>query len=174
MTDFKTYYNNKFREDINQFFSTIPDNSKYHEDPQNKQILSIQYQRLTPAFDHLNFLNDSSKELFAIALFFTVLADMVCFSHFNINYTKFQNLTRYPKFIGNCPSLCNYHLHPREIFLAMNKERSINQNHLLFYEKFDNAVETMKEETIIFFNQYMKEVDGEYFWVCCKNEFPFK
>ncbi|MCZ2129795.1 MAG: hypothetical protein LC109_05945 [Bacteroidia bacterium] len=58
MTDFKTYYNSRFREDINRFFSTIPDASRFHEDTENKQTFSIQYERLTPAFDHFNFLDN--------------------------------------------------------------------------------------------------------------------
>ena len=41
MTDFKSYYHTKFRNDINRFFSTIPDASKFHEDTQNKQTFSI-------------------------------------------------------------------------------------------------------------------------------------
>jgi hypothetical protein len=64
MTDFKTYYNSNFRDDLNRFFSTIPDESKFHEDNQNKQTFSIQYERLTPAFDHLNFLDKERKEYF--------------------------------------------------------------------------------------------------------------
>jgi len=66
MTDFKTYYNSNFRDDLNRFFSTIPDESKFHEDNQNKQTFSIQYERLTPAFDHLNFLDKDRKEYFAV------------------------------------------------------------------------------------------------------------
>ncbi|MGI6410687.1 MAG: hypothetical protein ACOX0V_05540 [Bacteroidales bacterium] len=45
MTDFKTYYNSRFRDDINRFFSTIPDASRFHEDTENKQTFSIQYER---------------------------------------------------------------------------------------------------------------------------------
>ena len=56
MTDFQIYYNSKFRDDINRFFSSIPDASKFHEDTENKQFFSIQYERLTPSFDHLDFL----------------------------------------------------------------------------------------------------------------------
>jgi hypothetical protein len=48
MTDFKTYYNSQFRQDINRFFSTIPDDSRFHEDKDQKQIFSIQHERLTP------------------------------------------------------------------------------------------------------------------------------
>ena len=174
MTDFKTYYNSKFREDINQFFSTIPDESRFHEDNQNKQTYSIQYERLTPSKNHLDFLSKEEKEFFGVALFFTILTDMVCFSHFKPSYRAFQNLTRYPKFIGNCPGGCHYHFHPNDIFWAMNKGRQASEEHLLFYDKFLEAVETMKYETIIFFKEHLETIEGEIFWAKCKNEFPYK
>lgn len=174
MTDFKTYYNSKFRDDINRFFSTIPDASRFHEDSENKQTFSIQYERLTPAFDHLNFLDKDGKELFAVALFLTVLTDMVCFSHFKTHYNKFRSLTRYPKFIGNCPSGCNFHYHPSDIFFAMNKGRSASEQHLVFYDKFLGAIETMKEEMIKFFKEHLPEVNGVTFWEKYQKEFPYR
>ena len=173
MTDFKTYYNSKFRDDLNQFFASIPDASKFHEDTENKQIFSIQYERLTPKFDHLNFLDKNGKENFAIALFLTVLTDMVCYSHFKLHYSKFKNLTRYPKFIGNCLAGCRYHYHPSDIFFAMNKGLSKTAQHLVFCDKFLGATETMNGEIINFFSQYLTEVNGETFWEKCKNEFPY-
>jgi len=174
MTDFKTYGNSKFRDDINRFFSTIPDSSKFHEDNQSKQTFSIQYERRTPAFEHLDFSDKEGKELFATALFLTVLTDMVCFTHFNSHYNKFRNLTRYPKFIGNCPGGCNYHYHPSDIFFAMNKGRSATERHLVFYDKFLRALETMKEEIISFFEEYLPEVSAEAFWEKCQREFPYR
>lgn len=174
MNDFKTYYNSKFRDDLNQFFSSIPDASKFHEDAENRQIYSIQYERLTPSFDHLDFLDKDGKQNFAIALFLTILTKMVYFSHFKPHYSKFRNLTRYPKFIGNCPGGCRYHYHPRDIFFAMNRGRSKTEQHLVFYDKFLGATETMKEEIINFFSQYLTEVNGEIFWDKCQKEFPYR
>lgn len=174
MTDFKTYYNSKFRDDINMFFSTIPDESRFHEDKEQKQIFSIQHERLTPQKNHLDFLDKESKEYFGVGLFFTVLTDMVCYTHFKDNYDKFQRLTRYPKLIGNCLSWCHYHLHPRDIFYAMNQGRKATEPHLLFIDKFSEAIEIMKKETIDFFKEHLNEIDGETFWSKCKNEFPYK
>lgn len=173
MANFKTYYHTKFPDDINRFFSTIPDASKFHEDKQNKQTFSIQYERLTPAFEHLNFLEKEDKEYFAVALFLTVLTDMVCFTHFKEHYTKFESLTRYPKFIGNCPSGCNYHFHPSNIFIAINKGRSAKVQHLVFYDKFKQAEESMKEVIVNFFDQNLNGIDGEFFWEKCHKEFPY-
>lgn len=174
MSDFKTYYNSKLRDDINIFFSTIPDESRFHEDKVQKQIFSIQHERLTPQKNHLDFLDKESKEFFGVALFFTVLIDMVCYTYYKDNYAKFQRLTRYPKLIGNCLSWCRYHLHPRDIFYAMNQGRKPSEPHLIFVDKFSGAIETMKKETIDFFKEYLDDIDGETFWVKCINEFPYK
>lgn len=174
MTDFKTYYNSRFRMDINQFFSTIPDDSKFHEDKEKKQIFSIQHERLTPSKNHLDFLNKDGQEYFGVALFFTVLTDMVCYTHYKYHYPKFSGLTRYPKFIGNCLSWCRYHLHPREIFYAMNQNRPVTEPQLLFIDKFFDAIETMKEETTSFCDLHLTEINGSDFWEKCKNEFPYK
>jgi hypothetical protein len=174
MINFNTYYNSNFRQDINKFFSTIPDDSKFHQDKERKEIFAIQHERLTPRHIHLDFLDKPSKELFGIALFFTVLVDMVCFTYYKENYVKFQQLTRYPKFIGNCLSTCRYHLHPREIFNAMNQGRTTTETQLLFIDKFGDAIEVMKRETADFFHQYLTEVNGEEFWERCERELPFK
>jgi len=172
--DFRRYYSSKFREDLNMFFSTIPDESKFHEDKQNKLIFSIQYERLTPAFDHLDFLEKEAKEYFGVALFFTVLSDMVCFTHFKIHYKKFRILTKYPKFIGNCPSDCHVHYHPIEIFIALNKACSYKKTHLNFFDKLSEAIDTMHKETNSFLTEHMSEIEGEIFWSKCKKEFPRK
>jgi hypothetical protein len=173
MIDFKTYYSSKFRQDINQFFSTIPDDSRFHEDKDKKQIFSIQYERLTTSKNHLDFLSKEEKEYFGVALFFTVLTDMVCYSYYKDNYEKFQSLTRYPKLIGNCLSWCHYHIHPREIFHAMNQERNPSEAQLLFIDKFSDAIDTMKKEIVKFFKEHLSEINGEIFWENCEREFPF-
>lgn len=174
MADFKTYYNSEFRKDINMFFSTVPDESKFHEDTENKQVFSIQHEKLTPNKNHLDFLDAEQKEYFAVALFFTVLIDMVFYTYYKNEYTKFNNLTKYPKLIGNCLSWCRFHLHPREIFNAMNHGKRANEKHLIFIEKFNQAIEPMKIETLNFINQHLTEIDANEFWRKCKNEFPYK
>lgn len=174
MNNYQKYYTSKFRKDINQFFSTIPDKSKFHEDLNNKSTFSIQYERLTPQLNHLDFLDKEEKEYFGVALFYTVLVDMVCFSHFKQYYERFKKLTMYPKFIGNCPGGCLYHFHPRDIFLAMNKGRILSEQYLEFFKKFLEAEEPMKEEVMSFFNEYMSEIDGVEFWEKCQKEFPFR
>ncbi len=179
MINFTKYYRTEFREDINKFFSTIPDESRFHEDIQTKKTFAIQYERLTIDFDHLKFLTMDDKVNFGVALFFTVLIDMICYSHFKLHYEKFRKITLYPKFIGNCPGGCHYHFHPNDIFTAMNCSRKkpieiLSKERLEFSNKFDEAIPMMEQETKSLFTELLPEIDGQQFWIKCKAEFPYK
>ena len=122
MSNFEKYYNGQFRNDLQRFFATIPDGSKFHDSPEAKTTFTIQLDRLTQNLDHLDFFaDDNDRVKFGVSLFFTVLVDVVFFSHYKQDYLAFRRLTLYPKFIGNCPGGCHYHLHPGDIFFAMCK-----------------------------------------------------
>ena len=179
MREYESYYNNRFRQDLNKFFSSIPDDSRFHEDREHKQIFSVQYHCLTMDSGHLNFLSKSEKEYFGVALYFTVLVDMVCYSDFNQFYNEFQKLTRYPKFIGNCLSACRIHFHPSEIFDAMNSRAPLTNednvsSKLVFKDVFLEAIPIMKWETLDFFSNHLKEIDGCVFWERCEEEFLYR
>lgn len=125
MDSFSKYYKEKFRNDIHHFFSSVPESSKHHDNIDDKTIFTIQLERLTKDFDHLQFLLPPDKLNFAVALFFTVLVDEVCYSYYRNHYSDFRALTLYPKFIGNCPGGCRYHLHPVNIFSAICYSRKL-------------------------------------------------
>jgi len=177
-TSFATYYKTKFKKDLNRFFETIPDQSKFHEDPQNKEEFSIQFERLARDFDYLNFLSKDEKINFGVALFFTVLIDMVCYTHFKEHYNKFRKLTRYPKLIGSCPGGCYHHFPPDYIFRAMNHTSARVGEHILasdrldFSGKFQEAIVIMEKETKDFFAEYLTEIDEQKFWISAKQNFP--
>lgn len=155
-----------------RFFSDIPEESKFHDDPVNKSIYTIQYPRLTPRERRLQFLNKKEKELFGVALYFTVLTDMVCYTYFSGRYQTFQRLTRYPKFIGNCLSTCRYHYHPERIFRALNEGlRKESDRMLRFDEIFSEAKVVIEKEVRDFFYNHMPGVDAELFWNKCVAEF---
>jgi hypothetical protein len=176
VNNFDRYYNTQFRGDIQKFFSTIPDESRFHEDKEHKQIFSIQYGRLTREYNHLNFLTTNQDKVnFAVALFFTVLVDEVCYTYYRANYDTFQKLTRYPKFIGNCLTMCRYHLPPSDIFIAMNKDKDgSSSDYLVFYDTFFEAIPVMERETKDFLQKYMSDVSGKEFWDKCEAEFPYR
>ena len=174
MNEFEKYYNEKFRQDIQTFFSKIPERSKHTFD--NRKIFSVQYQTLTKDFDYLDFLNKEMKAYFGTALFFTVLVDQVCYSHYQDYYDKFQNLTRYPKFVGNSPSTDRTNFPPSDIFSAFNysrdKETMFNTENVEFWTAFNQAKPIMKKETVEFFEKHLSQIDGQEFWSKCERELP--
>lgn len=176
MTEFETYYTTKFRQDILIFFSTIPERSKHTFSMGDRSAFTIQYQTLTKDFNHLDFLDIKEKAFFGTALFFTVLVDQVCFSHFPQHYIKFRKLTLYPKFVGNSPSTDQTNFCPSEIFAAFNYSRDDKKKNetprIEFWEVFNNALPVMEKETTDFFKKHLTEIGGQSFWDLCKREFP--
>ncbi|WP_431107187.1 hypothetical protein [Winogradskyella poriferorum] len=175
MNEFDKYYNGMFRQDIQTFFSKIPERSKHTFD--DRKIFTVQYQTLTKDFDCLDFLDKEMKAFFGTALFFTVLVDQVCYSHYQDYYNKFQKLTRYPKFVGNSPSTDRTNFPPIDIFSAFNysrdKEKMFNTENVEFWAVFNKAKPVMKKDTINFFKTHMNEIDGEEFWKKCEQELPY-
>ncbi|MEZ5013593.1 MAG: hypothetical protein R2794_04815 [Chitinophagales bacterium] len=175
MNEFDKYYNGQFRQDIQTFFSKIPERSKHTFD--DRKIFTVQYQTLTKDFDYLDFLDNERKAYFGTALFFTVLVDQVCYSHYNDYYDKFENLTRYPKFVGNSPSTDRTNFPPRDIFNAFNysrdKEKMFDSENVEFWKPFNEAKPVIKNETVYFFKNHLSDIDGEEFWNRCEQELPF-
>ena len=179
MKDFRIYYNEHFRSHLQQFFASIPESSRHH-DKYDPDTYYIQYERLSRDFKHLDFLFDKEDKInFGVALFLTVLADEVCYTHFKPFYSEFKSVTNYPKFIGNCPGGCHYHFHPSDIFGALNYSRNKNNGissmaYLNFRDVFIQAIPAMEEEIMSFFSEHMCNIDGSIFWQKCYNELPFK
>ena len=163
--EFEQYYNTLFRTHFNQFVSQIPDESKYHDDSTRKEIITIQRERLTKKYDYLNFLSKQEYVKFITALFYTILVDMVCYKHHKTYYEKFQSLTKYPKFIGDCPGGCRFHFEPYRLFDVINYK--IDHKRSLM-----EAAPTMQNEILSFFRDYLPEIDGELFWNQCKQNIP--
>lgn len=174
MNNFATYYNNQFRQDIQQFFSKIPNRSKHSFD--DNSIFTVQYQALTKDFDYLNFLDENQKAYFGTALFFTVLIDQVCYTHFRQYYNRFHELTRYPKFVGNSPSTDRTNFPLRDIFGAFNysrdKERTFNTPNIEFWHAYSEAKSAMEKEIKDFCINHLIEIDGQQFWNKCLVELP--
>ena len=165
MQDFKTYYLNNFQGDLLKFFESIAEDSKFHEDRERKRIYSIQYSRLKPEEGYLDFLNTEEKSLFGVSLFYTVLVDMVCYTHFKNHYSEFQSLTYYPKFIGDCPGACYLHFHPRGIFEAMNYQVDrFDECWINFSIVLQESESLIKDDIQDFFDKHVKEIDGKAFW----------
>ena len=176
--NYNKYYNDKFRIDIQKFLMSIPEESRHHHDRDDKTTFTIQYEKLTQDFDHLSFLTKQEKIFFGISLFFTVLVDQVCYTHYKKEYDKFKQLTQYPKFIGDCLTMCNYHFHPHQIFSAMNyskrKKLDINSHYDIDFSKvFIEATPIMEKEIKDFFRVHKIVINENEFWIKCKNEFLY-
>ena len=173
--DFDKYYNEQFRQDIQTFFSKIPDRSKHTFE--DRDIFTIQYQTLTKDFNYLDFLNLNQKAYFGTALFFTILVDQVCYTHFRQYYDKFQRLTLFPKFVGNGPSWDRTNFPPRDIFGAFNysrdKDKMINTQNVDFWQVYNEAKSVMEREIKDFFIKHLCEIDGQLFWDKCITELPY-
>lgn len=174
MNGFETYYKNRFQHDIRTFFSTVPEHSKHTFD--DKTIFTIQYQTLTKDFEHLNFLTNKEKSYFGTALFFTVLIDQVCYSHFRDVYETFRRLTLYPKLVGNSPSTDRTNLHPSNIFSALNyfrdERKKREADRIIIEAVFNESISVMEKETMEFLRQHFPEINAQDFWERCKSNFP--
>ncbi len=163
--EFEQYYNSLYRTHYSQFISQIPDESRYHNDLERKEIITIQRSRLSNKYTYLDFLKGEEYNHFIIALYYSVLVDMVFFTYYPQNYQQFQSLTKYPKFIGDCLSTCRFHLEPNEIFKIIRHKIDYKKNLSL-------AIPVMKTEVLNFFRDYLPEIDGEIFWNKCKENLP--
>lgn len=112
--------------------------------------------------------------LFAAGLFLTVLADQVCYTHFQPQYEGFRRLTLYPKWRGDCPGACNYQIHPRHVFLTIGRRPSEHPSwEQLRYSLFpDDLLSTMESEVMSFVRSYIPDVSPEAFWQLCGAEIP--
>ncbi len=163
--EFEQYYKSRFKNHYGKFISQIPDESKYHDDRERKEIITIQRSRLSNKYTYLNFLVREEYKHFIIALYYSILVDMVFFTYYREDYHKFQSLTGYPKFIGDCLNTCRFHLEPNAIF-------NVIQIKFNFRERIIKAAPLMQNEVLCFLKDYLPEIDGSVFWNRCKENFP--
>src|SRR5262249_26440372 len=115
-------------------------------------------------------LESERLSLFATALFFTVLVDQVCYTHFKVIYPEFQNLTRYPKFRGDCPVMCCHHIHPTFIFKAIGAAPGPRYDRAQQAKLLDEATQVMHAQVLDFFSTHLRSIDGEHVWRECVKE----
>jgi hypothetical protein len=171
MNEFQKYYVSQFKNDLNKFFSLIPNESKFHDDIEKKETYSIQIDKLKPQSGYLDFLSTNDKEYFILSLYFIILFDMVCYSTFKSDYEKFRQNTKYPKFIGNCLSQCHFHLHPKNLLsTAFGNEYNTES----LKNIFKGSENFMKDQIFNLFDSQNITIDKNLFWIKCKNESPLK
>ena len=171
--NYNEYYGKLFIEDLNTFRGWTAESQISHREDVDG-VFAIQFHIIDDNIYTIAPWGNERIGLFAAALFFTVLVDQVCYTHFHSIYVKFQSLTRYPKLRGPCPGGCQ-NLHPNTIFSWFTqcfKQHNINID-LDYKPIFTSAVTTMKNEVFDFILQHAPDVDEEDFWNRCVQHFPY-
>jgi hypothetical protein len=163
---FKEYYGEPFRSDLRAVVAVcLPDHSDGDE-------IRIQPRTLSTANEVIRAWAPDRLNVFAAALFFTILVDQVAYTHFRHVYSRFRALTRYPKFCGDCPGGCNYHLNARSIFNALRSNAGPATGWSGRFTLLEESVEVMHAEVLDFFSHHLTSVSGEEFWRECLAEVP--
>src|SRR5687768_12368270 len=101
------YYNGPFRADLGRGIEGRPPVHDHRPGEVTIQPRSISRENMV-----IRRWPEERRMLFASSLFLTVLSDQVCYTHYPNSYARFRELTRYPKWLGDCPGGCYNHIHP--------------------------------------------------------------
>ncbi|MCE9619191.1 MAG: hypothetical protein K8R92_04710 [Planctomycetes bacterium] len=166
---FSEYYNHEFRADLAKAYAALP---PMHE--HSKGVAMIQPRMIGHDNPIVHAWPEERRLLFAASLFLTTLADQVCFTHFRDQYAAFSELTRYPKWCGDCPGACRYHIHPGAIFQIIatgnSRGKGIAKEHFALLP--NDILSTMKQEVCDFVTKYLPGTDPVEFWNHCDAEIP--
>ena len=172
--NYREYYSQPFIEDLNAFRAWATASRVSHRE-NVERVFAIQPHIIQENSKVIASWGTERIGLFATALFFTVLVDQVCYTHFHYIYLKFQSLTLYPKLRGPCPGGCR-NLHPSEIFSWLTPclpQRDINFD-MEYTPLVTSALPIMKQEVFDFFTHHAPTVDKETFWEKCAQHLPFQ
>lgn len=164
--DFREYYGDPFRRDLAAVLEGLP---THHSE--GAEIV-LQPRNISTKNKVVRAWSEERRTLFATALFFSVLVDEVCFTHYPGQYAEFRSLTMYPKFIGDCPGGCRTHIPPANILFAMGSPYGAATGWTGSSALPDGALEVMQHETVSFFEDHCRPIDGLEFWAHCERELP--
>jgi len=106
--------------------------------------------------------------LFASALFFSVLIDQVCYTYYQDHYRRFESLTGNPKFVdyfGHC--------HPKYILCKMGSDYTETTRRCygnVGAQLLPEAIEVFHHVTDNFLSEHIPEISSEKFWNRCLDE----
>jgi hypothetical protein len=165
---FEDYYKRTFADDLSRVIAALPPETPH---PDWEAEVTTQPRTISNANPVIHAWDEDHVRKFASALFLTVLVDEVCYTHFREQYPKFRLLTNYPKFRGDCPSACTHHLHPADIFLAINSEPDnwSGQGSLCV-----GSLKMMHTEVARVFGSGTIPVHVDNFWEKCLREVPVR
>ena len=97
--------------------------------------------------------------VFLICLYFTVLVDQAMYTYFGPVYSKFESLTKYPKF---CYGLGQFHKNPRKILTVPVKKIFVQKEEIEVF--LDDGMVLFVDEVIDFCKHQMPEINAEIFF----------
>jgi hypothetical protein len=161
------YYNQNFRQDLMDVLANAKSVHPHAE-------VSLQPRTVSRENPTVARWPEERRLLFASALFLTVLVDQVCYTHFRDAYPTFRRLTQYPKWRGDCPGACGYHIHPEVIFRVVGQlpGPAADIEELALPLLPDDLFATMKNEIVDFVQNHLPGTDPEEFWGRCDAEIP--
>lgn len=121
----------------------------------------------TPYFGHswsydcrgLENVARQKRAQFLLCLYFTVLVDQAMHEHFREAYSRFENLTRYPKF---CHGLGQFQKNPRAILSTPDEKGLVDSVALESY--CQAAMDLFVEEVVSFFREHMPSMAASEFF----------
>lgn len=142
--DIKDYYLNDFRSDLTHF---LPDARwPYFGHSWNYDC------------ENLNKVPPERRAVFLICLYFTVLVDQAMHSHYPSHYSRFEELTRYPKF---CHGLGQFQKNPRAILAVPVDKALVEQDTIERY--LLAGMHLFIDEVAAFFKEHMPAIETDKF-----------
>lgn len=120
----KEYYYQNFRNDFYKF------NSKFDEDWMEYSIMFRDWD-----YNHINKITNNNSSYFIHCLFYTVLIDQVIYTFFRNEYSKFEKITKYPKYMGVLAG--NYNYNPFKIYEQAERN---NFDKIILINSFSNEI----------------------------------
>jgi hypothetical protein len=124
-------------------------------------------QSSTPYFGHswrydcrgLERVQVAARPFFLVCLYFTVLVDQAMHEHYRSHYSRFEQLTRYPKF---CHGLGQFQHNPRAILSVPIERGLVSADDL--HTQVAPGMELFVAEVISFFRGHLPDISpGEFF-----------
>ena len=163
------YYNAQFRDDLPRVLDAVPSLHDHGDD-----TVAIQPRTISRRNHVVRRWSVERRMLFASSLLLTVLADQVCYTHFRPLYARFRELTAYPKWRGDCPGACAYHIHPTVILRTIGapEGQAASLDEISLAALPADLFQTMRTEVTDFCERFLPEIDKVEFWRRCDVEIP--
>ncbi len=141
--------------------------SDYYLQTFRSDLSAFMGQSSVPYFGHswrhdcrgLERVSASSRPFFLVCLYFTVLVDQAMHEHYRSHYSRFEQLTRYPKF---CHGLGQFQHNPRSILSAPIERGLVSADDL--HAQLAPGMELFVAEVVSFLRDHMPDISPAEFF----------